>query len=188
MNRIRSRWSGEGWPARPVAPVIARGGAVALLAVALLAVALAACGATAEPAGGPPAAAGPTSEAPAVPGPTTAAASGTSTGTPTVTPVTSPAPGNGPAADRAAAETVFRTYLRAVADGDFATACSLNAPETNQRLLDELARRGTPAATCEQAIATLYAGSGVAQGAATIANTLQIQRVDVNGDAATVAW
>jgi hypothetical protein len=90
--------------------------------------------------------------------------------------------------ERAAVETVFRTYLRAVADGDFATACGLNAPETNQRLLDELARRGTPASTCEQAIATLYAGAGVAQGAATIADTLSVQRVDVDGDAATVAW
>ena len=99
-----------------------------------------------------------------------------------------PAPGNGTAEDRAAVETVFRTYLRAVADGDFATACALNAPETNQRLLDELARRGTPAPTCEAAIATLYAGSGVAQGAATIADTLSVERVDVDGDAATVAW
>jgi len=102
--------------------------------------------------------------------------------------VTSPAPGSGSDADRTAVETVFRTYLRAVADGDFTTACGLNAPETNQRLLDELARRGTPAATCEQAISTLYAGSGVAQGAATIADTLSVQRVDVDGDAATVAW
>ena len=105
-----------------------------------------------------------------------------------VTPVTAPAAGTGTAEDRAAAETVFRTYLRAVADGDFATACTLNAPETNQRLLDELARRGTPAPTCETAIATLYAGSGVAQGAATIADTLRVERVDVDGDAATVAW
>ncbi len=103
-------------------------------------------------------------------------------------PVTQPAPGNGTAEDRAAVETVFRTYLRAVADGDFATACALNAPETNQRLLDELARRGTRAPSCEAAIATLYAGSGVAQGAATIADTLSVERVDVDGDAATVAW
>jgi hypothetical protein len=54
-------------------------------------------------------------------------------------------------------ETVFRTYLRAVADGDFATACALNAPETNQRLLDELARRGTPRAAGRHR--DLYAGS-----------------------------
>jgi len=105
-----------------------------------------------------------------------------------VTPVTAPAAGTGSVEDRAAAETVFRTYLRAVADGDFATACTLNAPETNQRLLDELARRGTPAPSCETAIATLYAGSGVAQGAATIADTLRVERVDVDGDTATVAW
>jgi hypothetical protein len=109
-------------------------------------------------------------------------------GTVLATTVAVAAPGVGPAADRVAAETVFRTYLRAVADGDFATACSLNAPETNQRLLDELARRGTPASGCEHAIATLYAGAGVAEGAATIADSLQVQRVDVTGDAATVAW
>jgi Domain of unknown function (DUF4440) len=102
--------------------------------------------------------------------------------------VTTPAPGNGSAVDRAAAETVFRTYLRAVADGDFATACALNAPETNQRLIDELTKRGTPVSTCEQAIAALYAGSGVAQGAASIADTLSVERVDVDGDAATVSW
>ena len=136
----------------------------------------------------PPASApmAPPSPAPTAVGPS-AVASVEPSGPP-VTPVTIPAPGTGSAADRAAAETVFRAYLRAVADGDFATACALNAPETNQRLLDELARRGTPVATCEKAIAALYAGAGVAQGAATIANTLSVQRVDVDGDAATVAW
>lgn len=150
---------------------------------------LVACGTEPPPVAGPAATT-------AGPPPTTATASATAqpaTSVPSsraapVTPVTAPAPGNGPAADRAAVETVFRTYLRAVADGDFATACGLNAPETNQRLLDELARRGSPAPTCEQAIATLYAGAGVAQGAATIADTLSVQRVDVDGDAATVAW
>jgi predicted lipid-binding transport protein (Tim44 family) len=149
---------------------------------------VAGCGAGTAVTATPPAptAAITASPSPAAEVPTATAAA---TGSPaSVTPVASPAPGNGSAADRAAVETVFRTYLRAVADGDFATACSLNAPETNQRLLDELARRGTPAATCEQAIAVLYAGSGVAQGAATIASTLSIERVDVDGDAATVAW
>jgi hypothetical protein len=131
-----------------------------------------------------PTATAPTATVPTYAVPTAAARSATVL----ATTVAVAAPGAGPAADRVAAETVFRTYLRAVADGDFATACSLNAPETNRRLLDELARRGTPASGCEQAIATLYAGAGVAEGAATIADTLQVQRVDVTGDAATVAW
>jgi hypothetical protein len=155
-------------------------------AAAVAAVVLVGCG-----TGGGPAPAGsaipdaPTATAP----PTAAGPSGTAAAGPSgVAPVTSPAPGTGSVADRAAVETVFRTYLRAVADGDFATACALNAPETNQRLLDELARRGTPATTCEEAIARLYAGSGVAQGAETIANTLAVRSVDVTGDAATVAW
>jgi predicted lipid-binding transport protein (Tim44 family) len=135
----------------------------------------------------PPTPAPPTLSATAVPAPASPPTPSPLSRAP-VAPVTQPAPGNGTTEDRAAVETVFRTYLRAVADGDFATACALNAPETNQRLLDELARRGTPAPTCETAIATLYAGSGVAQGAATIADTLSVERVDVDGDAATVDW
>ena len=165
--------------------------AASLGGVAVGCAVLVGCGTGAPPTPGPgttapspvPATTAPVAAPTAAP---TAAATGASSVP--VTPVTAPAPGAGSAADRAAVETVFRTYLRAVADGDFATACSLNAPETNQRLLDELARRGTPAPTCEQAIATLYAGAGVAQGAATIADTLAVQRVDVDGDAATVAW
>jgi Domain of unknown function (DUF4440) len=185
MDRIRSG-SSDGGRAGRVAAAVARGGVAVLLGVVL-----AGCVAGTPSPG--------MSTTPAVPATTAslgtatdvpaATAPPTGTATPvTVAPVTSPAPGNGTAADRAAVETVFRTYLRAVADGDFTTACSLNAPETNQRLLDELARRGTPAGTCEQAIAALYAGSGVAQGAATIANTLSVERVDVDGDAATVSW
>ena len=161
--------------------VAARARIVAALAAG---VTVGGCGSSDAPAPAPP-----TLSATAVP---TRHASPPTPSTPVsrapLAPVTQPAPGNGTAEDRAAVETVFRTYLRAVADGDFATACALNAPETNQRLLDELARRGTPAPTCETAIATLYAGSGVAQGAATIADTLSVERVDVDGDAATVAW
>ena len=160
---------------------------VRAVGVLLLGVVLAGCGTDAAPAPSPPA---PTAVAPTA-APATTAPATTATGpsaTVAVTPVATPAPGNGSAADRAAAETVFRTYLRAVAEGDFTTACALNAPETNQRLIDELTRRGTAVSTCEQAIAALYAGSGVAQGAATIADTLSVERVDVDGDAATVAW
>lgn len=165
------------------------GAAVRLRAVAALAVtgvALAGCAAPAAPA--PPTATTPAAVASASAVPSLVPSVGPSSAPGSRPPVTAPATGTGSVADRAAAETVLRTYLRAVADGDFATACALNAPETNQRLLDELARRGTPAPSCEAAIATLYAGSGVAQGAATIADTLQVERVDVDGDAATVAW
>jgi hypothetical protein len=185
MNRMRS------------GPGVATRTGRAVAAGVLAGVLLVGCGsgtpgAPGQPAPGPPAAApdvpstgpAPTATAPTATAPTDAVRSGTVL----ATTVAVAAPGAGPAADRVAAETVFRTYLRAVADGDFATACSLNAPETNQRLLDELARRGTPASGCEQAIATLYAGAGVAEGAATIADSLQVQRVDVTGDAATVAW
>jgi predicted lipid-binding transport protein (Tim44 family) len=161
---------------------VARAAGVFLLGAALLGCAPAG---TPAPPSAPPTAA---TSSPAAAAPTTLPATAGPSATVTVAPVTTPAPGNGSAADRAAAETVFRTYLRAVADGDFATACRLNAPETNQRLIDELSRRGTPVSTCEQAIAALYAGSGVAQGAATIADTLSVERVDVDGDAATVSW
>jgi hypothetical protein len=160
-----------------------------VVAALVAAVALGGCGSPAAPAP-PTASTTPTATpigAPS-PSPTAVPSSLPSVSRAPVTPVTAPASGTGSVEDRAAAETVFRTYLRAVADGDFATACSLNAPETNQRLLDELARTGTPAPTCEAAIAALYAGSGVAQGAAAIADTLAVERVDVDGDAATVAW
>ena len=163
----------------PRSGVAARARIVAALAAGVTA---GGCGSSAPPAPAPPTGT-PTLSATAVPAPASTPVSRAP-----LAPVTQPAPGNGTTEDRAAVETVFRTYLRAVADGDFATACALNAPETNQRLLDELARRGTPAPTCEAAIATLYAGSGVAQGAATIADTLSVERVDVDGDAATVAW
>ena len=169
---------------RPLSGVAARARVVAALVG--VGVVLGGCGASTPQAPAPPSDT-PTASATATASPSAATPSTPVSRTP-VTAVVTPAPGSGSAEDRAAAETVFRTYLRAVADGDFATACALNAPETNQRLLDELAKRGTPAPSCETAIATLYAGSGVAQGAATIADTLQVERVDVDGDAATVAW
>ena len=168
----------------PLSGVAARARVVAALVG--VGVVLGGCGASTPQAPAPPSDT-PTASATATASPSAATPSTPVSRTP-VTAVVTPAPGSGSAEDRAAAETVFRTYLRAVADGDFATACTLNAPETNQRLLDELARRGTPTPSCETAIATLYAGSGVAQGAATIADTLQVERVDVDGDAATVAW
>ena len=174
MNRLRPAGS------------VARTGVVAALAAAVVAVS--GCGSAAPPPAPAPSAAATPSAAASATAVTSSVAPSTPVSRAPVAPVTAPAPGNGSTADRAAAETVFRTYLRAVADGDFATACTLNAPETNQRLLDELARRGTPAASCEAAIAALYAGSGVAQGAASIADTLSVERVDVDGDAATVAW
>jgi len=161
-------------------------GTVRGVAALVAAVALGGCGSPAAPV--PPTASAPPVPSSAVATPTATPSTSPSASRVPVTPVTAPAAGTGSVEDRAAAETVFRAYLRAVADGDFATACTLNAPETNQRLLDELARRGTPAPSCETAIATLYAGSGVAQGAATIADTLRVERVDVDGDAATVAW
>ena len=182
MNRPRRR-SDDAVRARAAAALVVAG------------VALTGCGSSAGPApsvtltptAGPSASAVATTTAAAAPSSAQSSDQTTASRVPD-TPVTAPAAGTGSVEDRAAAETVFRTYLRAVADGDFGTACTLNAPETNQRLLDELARRGTPAPSCETAIATLYAGSGVAQGAATIADTLRVERVDVDGDAATVAW
>ena len=161
----------------------------AVLAGALAAVAVgvgaAGCGAGAAPPSGPPTVT--RTAPPSSSTPTTAPAPSTTAATP-VTPVTSPAPGSGSAADRADVETVFRTYLRAVAEGDFTTACALNAPETTQRLVDELARRGTPVTACEDAIAALYSGSSLTQGAPAIADTLEVSGIDVAGDTATVSW
>jgi hypothetical protein len=163
----RSRPPAAGPPAR-------RAGTRAAAAVAALAAVLAGCSA-APPAPAP------------VPAPSAASTAPPATPLPSAT-ATAVAPGRGSVADRAAVETVLRTYLSAVAARDFPTACALNAPETTQRLLDELARRGTTAATCEDAMRALYAEPGVADGAAQIARTVAVRTVDVDGDAATVVW
>ena len=61
---------------------------------------------------------------------------------------------------RAEVEQAFRGYYSALLARDFAAACAHNAPETTATLLRNLATQGVDAATCEEALATIYADPG----------------------------
>jgi hypothetical protein len=106
--------------------------------------------------------------------------------TPNAAPSATPAPVD--PGERAAVETVFRSYYQALLVRDYATACALNAPETNARLLEDVAAEGTPVATCEEALAAVYAIPGAAPVADAVGATAQVQDVAVAGDQATVSW
>jgi hypothetical protein len=101
---------------------------------------------------------------------------------------TTAAPGGDPSGREAAVETVFRSYYEALLARDFATACALNAPETNQALLQNLAAQGGQAATCEEALSQIYAAPEAAALADGVASTAEIQDVTVEGETATVTW
>jgi ABC-type transport system substrate-binding protein len=141
---------------------------IALASVALAA-ALSACG-----SGGAVSTAAADSAAPSATG--SAAPSGTA------------APDAAATADAAAVETVFRGYYEALIARDFATACTLNAPETTAKMLENLKAQGLTAATCEEAFTTIYAIPGAAEAADGIARSAEIQDITVNGDDATITW
>jgi hypothetical protein len=108
---------------------------------------------------------------------------------PTATAVpTSPPPGVGSEADRAEIEAVFQGYYEALLARDFTTACALNAPETTEALLADLASQGVQVGSCEEAFETIYATPGAPEVADGIAATAQIQDVRVDGDVATISW
>ncbi len=90
--------------------------------------------------------------------------------------------------EEGAVETTFRSYYQALLARDFTTACALNAPETNAKLIENLAAQGTRTASCEEALTKIYGTSGAADIADAVANTAQIQAVTVDGDTATITW
>lgn len=92
------------------------------------------------------------------------------------------------ARDQAAVETVFRSYHQALLARDFATACALNAPDTNAALVRNVNAQGGRTTTCEEALTTLYAGPGAAAVADRVSTSAQIQQVTVGGNTATLAW
>lgn len=92
------------------------------------------------------------------------------------------------AADASAAETAFRSYHRAVLARDFSTACALNAPETSAVLVDDVARLGGQARTCDEALAALYATPAVAARYDAASRSVHVDGVSVAGDTATIRW
>lgn len=99
------------------------------------------------------------------------------------------APGT-PAAgtDAAAVEAAFRGHNQALLSRDFATACSFNAPETNQQLVEQASAGGGRVSSCEEALKKAYSNpravavfDGVGKGA-------KVQGVQVHGDTASITW
>lgn len=90
--------------------------------------------------------------------------------------------------DAAAVEAAFRGHNQALLARDFATACSLNSPETNQQLIQQASAGGGQVSNCEDALKKLYAsprGAAISDG---IGRNAQIQDVQLHGDTATVTW
>ncbi|MHA6794697.1 hypothetical protein ACVGVM_14485 [Pseudonocardia bannensis] len=106
------------------------------------------------------------------------------------TPATSSAVPGEPAvsAEEAGVETVFHAYYQALLARDFATACALNAPETNQQLLHNAAAGGLQSTSCEDALTRIYAVPGAAETSDGIARSARVQDVAITGDTATISW
>lgn len=91
-------------------------------------------------------------------------------------------------ADADAVEQVFRAYYQALLARDFATACSYNAPETNQKLLENLRSRSVAVSSCEEALQKIYATSGTGEAADKIVSTSRVEDIKVSADTATISW
>lgn len=99
-----------------------------------------------------------------------------------------PGAAGGPTGEEAAVETVFLAYNAALVARDFATACSLNAPETNDALVRGVTAQGTPVGSCEEAFAAIYASPEQATAADLIASNSEVRDVTVAGATASVTW
>ena len=111
---------------------------------------------------------------------------GTPAAQPAPPPPTTPPPD--PVADRRAIETVFQDYYNALQTQDFATACSLHAPETTDQMLAKLRSRGIEAAACEDGMTAVYALPDTARVVELVAETAKVDDVTLSGDVATLKW
>jgi hypothetical protein len=93
-----------------------------------------------------------------------------------------------PAADRRAIEKVFQDYYNALQTQDFATACSLHAPETTEQMLAKLRSRDIEAAACEDGMTAVYALPDTARIVELVAETAKVDDVTLTGDVATLKW
>jgi hypothetical protein len=93
-----------------------------------------------------------------------------------------------PVADRRAIEKVFQDYYNALQAQDFATACSLHAPETTDQMLAKLRSRDIEAAACEDGMTAVYALPDTARVVELVAETAKVDDVTLSGDVATLKW
>lgn len=96
-------------------------------------------------------------------------------------------PGCSGEADEVGVQTVFRSYHAALLARDFATACTLNAPETSAELVRNVNAQGGTALTCAAALATVYDGPGAAV-ADEVSRSARVDGVAVDGDTARLTW
>jgi hypothetical protein len=115
-----------------------------------------------------------------------ASVAGTPAAQPAPPPPTTPPPD--PVADRRAIETVFKDYYNALQTQDFATACSLHAPETTDQMLAKLRSRGIEAEACEDGMTAVYALPDTARVVELVAETAKVDDVTLSGDVATLKW
>lgn len=87
-----------------------------------------------------------------------------------------------------AAEKAFRGYHEALLARDFATACSYNTPDSTAKLLESVRTQSIDATTCEEAFTAIYSEPGPAATADGVSTSVQIQKVAVTGDFATISW
>ncbi|HWM58518.1 MAG TPA: hypothetical protein VNO83_11835 [Pseudonocardia sp.] len=85
-------------------------------------------------------------------------------------------------------EKAFRGYHSALVARDFRTACAYNSPEATDKLLASVRTQGIDAADCEDAFTAIYSEEGAAAAADGVHNSVQIQKVAVDGDTATIDW
>jgi hypothetical protein len=140
---------------------------------------------------------------PAAPAPPTPAAAGTATpgiGSAVSAPATAPTTGPGaPSTEPAPVEAALgpeeqrvagalRTYLDAVAAGDFAGACAQLTVESAQALVTAVQQAGGAAPGCPEALGAVLVQPGAAQTAIDAASTTAVQEVVIDGFTATVRW
>jgi hypothetical protein len=104
-------------------------------------------------------------------------------------PSTVPAPVEaalGPEEQRVAG--ALRTYLTAVAAGDFAGACGQLTVESAQALVTAVQRAGGAVPGCPEALGAVLVQPGAAQTAIDAASTTTVQEVTIDGFTATVRW
>ncbi len=95
------------------------------------------------------------------------------------------ADGNGGEAE---VERAFRGYNDDLVRRDFDAACARHAPETTEKLLENVRSEGLDASGCVAALASIYSLPGAREALDGIIDTMEVDGITIDGDTATVAW
>ncbi|WP_232664154.1 hypothetical protein [Pseudonocardia sp. TRM90224] len=94
----------------------------------------------------------------------------------------------GAAGDQDVVRTTVTEYNASLLARDFPKACTLNAPETNEGLINTLKARGVQVTSCVEAFQAIFAVPGTPETIDEIARTTKISAVRVEGDQAFVTF